>query len=121
MQRHEWLREAERNRRFTVSDAIDVLAQSAAFADGDLAEIRVGGLHLSSNEVVGLINVLFSSDALGTTLVVSLATSAQFNAKHQGESAARTFSIFELDGATVANDGSVRFSDGTIQQPRSAA
>jgi hypothetical protein len=114
MQRHEWLREAERNRRVTVSDAIEVLAQSGAFGGGDCAEIRVGGLHLPSNEVVGLINVLFSSQALGTTLVVSLATSAQFNAKRQGEADARLFSIFELDGAKVANDGSVRLSDGTI-------
>jgi hypothetical protein len=114
MQRHEWLREAERNRRVTVSDAIEVLAQSGAFGGGDVAEIQVGGICLPSGKVVGLTNVSFNNDALDKTLVVSLATSAQFNAKRQGESAARTFSIFELDGATVANDGSVRLSDGTI-------
>jgi hypothetical protein len=114
MQRHEWLREAERNRRVTVSDAIEVLAQSGAFGGGDVAEIQVGGICLPSGKVVGLTNVSFNNDALDKTLVVSLATSAQFNAKRQGEADVRLFSIFELDGAKVANDGSVRLSDGTI-------
>ncbi len=114
MQPHELLREGERNHRFTVSDAIDALAKSAGFGDDDFAEIRVGGMRLPSCEVVGLPNVCFSSNALGKTLVVSLATSAQFEAKRQGEADARLFSIFELDGATVDNNGSVRPSDGTV-------
>jgi hypothetical protein len=78
MQHDVLLREEERNRRFTVQDAIDVLPKSAGFGDDDFAEIRVDGIRLPSGEVVGLPNVVFSSDALGTTLVVSLPTSAQF-------------------------------------------
>jgi hypothetical protein len=111
MQRHVLLREDQRNHRFTVSDAIDVLV-SAGFGDDDFAEIRINGMRLPSREVVGLPNVFFSSDALGATMV-SLATSAQFKAKRQGEVDARLFSIFELDGAEVYNNGSVRLPDGT--------
>jgi hypothetical protein len=59
-------------------------------------------------------NVFFSSDAHGQVLVVSLPTSAQFKAIRQGEADARLFSIFELDGAKVDNNGSVRLSDGTV-------
>jgi hypothetical protein len=114
MQHHELLREEERNHRFTVQDAIDVLPTSAGFEDNDFAEIRVGGLRLPSDKEVGLPNVFFSSNALGKTLVVSLPTSAQFKAIRQGEADARLFSIFELDGAKVDNNGSVRLSDGTV-------
>jgi hypothetical protein len=114
MQHHVLLREEERNHRFTVSDTIDVLPKSAGFGDDDFAEIRVGGMRLPSREVVGLPNVCFSTNALGKTLVVSLATSAQFEAKRQGEADARLFSIFDLDGAKVDNNGSVRLSDGTV-------
>jgi hypothetical protein len=114
MQHHVLLCEEQRNHRFTVSDAIDVLPKSAGFGDDDFAEIRIGRMRLPSREVVGLPNVFFRSDALGTTLVVSLTTSAQFKAKRQGEVDARLFSIFELDGAKVDNNGSVRLSDGTV-------
>jgi hypothetical protein len=41
MQPHELLFQKERSRRFTVSDSIDVLTQSAAFGLGDLAKIRI--------------------------------------------------------------------------------
>jgi len=108
MQHHVLLREEQRNRRFTVSDAIDVLAKSAGFGDDDFAEIRIGGMRLPSRELVGLPNVFFRSDALGKTLVVSLPTSAQFKAKRKGEANARLLSIFELDGANIGNNGSVR-------------
>jgi hypothetical protein len=113
MQHHVLLREEQRNHRFTVSDAIDVLV-TAGFGDDDFAEIRVDGMRLPSGEVVGLTNVLFSSHALGTTLVVSLATSAQFKAKRQGEAEPRLFSIFELDGANADSNGSVRLSEGSV-------
>jgi hypothetical protein len=114
MQHYELLREEERNHRLTVSHAIDVLPKTAGFEDDDLAEIRVGIMPLPSGEVVGLPIVFFSSNALGKTLVVSLATSAQFKAKRQGEADARLFSIFELHGAKVDNNGMVRLSDGTV-------
>jgi hypothetical protein len=93
MQHHVLLREEERNHRFTVQDAIDVLSKGAGFGDDDFAEIRVGGLRLPSGEEVGLPNVFFSSDALGQVLVVSLPTSTRFKAKRQGEAEARLFSI----------------------------
>lgn len=114
MQHPELLRDKERNHRFTVADAIDVLSTSAGFGDDDDAEIRVGGMSLPSHDMVGLVNVFFDSCALGKTLVVSLATSAEFRAKHQNEADERTFSIFELDGAKVDNNGIVRLSDGVV-------
>jgi hypothetical protein len=49
MQHHVLLREEERNHRFTVQDAIDVLSKGAGFGDDDFAEIRVGGLRLSKS------------------------------------------------------------------------
>jgi hypothetical protein len=114
MQHHELLREEERNKRFTVSHAIDVLPKSAGFGDDDFAEIRVSTMLLPSRDKVGLANVFFDSHNLGKTLVVSLATSAEFRAKRQGEADARGFSIFELDGAKVDNNGIVRLSDGAV-------
>jgi hypothetical protein len=114
MQHHELLREEERNQRFTVSHAIDVLPKSAGFGDDDFAEIRVGIMPLPSRDKVGLANVFFDSHNLGKTLVVSLATSAEFRAKRQGEADARRFSISELDGAKVDNNGIVRLSDGAV-------
>ncbi len=114
MQHHVLLREEERNHRFTVQDAIDVLPKSAGFGDGDFAEIRVGGMRLPSGEVVGLTNVLFISEAVGKTLVVSLPASVRFKANPQGEADPCLFSIFELDGAKVDNNGSVRLPDGTV-------
>ena len=107
MQHHVLLREEQRNHRFTVSDAIDVLV-TAGFGDDDFADVRIGEMHLPSRKVVGLPNVFFSSDVLGKTLVVSLPTSAQFKAKRKGEANARLLSIFELDGANIGNNGSVR-------------
>jgi hypothetical protein len=114
MQHHELLREEERNQRLTVSHAIDVLANDADFGDDDFAEIQVGILPLPSRDKVGLANVFFDSHTLGKTLVVSLATSAGFRAKCQGEADARRFSIFELDGAKVDNNGIVRLSSGLM-------
>jgi hypothetical protein len=114
MQRHKLLREEERHQRLTVSHAIDVLGNYADFRDDDFAEIQVCILRLPSRDVVGLANVFFDSHALGKTLVVSLATSAEFRAKRQGEADARRFSIFELDGAKTNNNGIVRLSNGAV-------
>lgn len=114
MQHHELLREEERNQRLTVSHAIDVLANVADFGDDDFAEIQVGILPLPSRDKVGLANVFFDSHTVGKTLVVSLATSAEFWAKRQGEADARRFCIFELDGAKVDNNGLVRLSSGLM-------
>jgi hypothetical protein len=109
-----FLREEERKQRRTVSHAIDVLAHDADFGGADVAEVRVGTLRLPSCEQVGLLSVFFDSQILGKTLVVSLATSAEFTAKCQGEEDARRFSIFELDGAKADNDNIVRLLDGTV-------
>ena len=114
MQHYQLLREEERGHRRTVSHAIDVLAHGADFGGADVADIRVGTLCLPSREQVGLLSVSFESKTLGKTFVVSLATSAMFTARCQGEEAARQFSIFELDGAKADNDNIVRLSDGTI-------
>jgi hypothetical protein len=114
MQHHERLREEERNQRRTVSHAIDVLAHDAGFGSADVAEIQVGIMRLPSRDDVGLVNVVFDSRTLGKTLIVSLATSAEFRAKCQGEKDTRRFSILELDGARVDYNGIVRLSDGAV-------
>ena len=114
MQHYQLLREEERNHRRTVSHAIDVLAHDADFGGADVAELRVGAVRLPSREQVGLVSVFFDSQVLGETCVVSLATSATFTAKCQGEEAPRQFSIFELDGAKADNDNIVRLSNGMV-------
>jgi hypothetical protein len=113
MPQYERLKGEERPQRRTVAHAIEAL-ESVGFAINETAEIRVGIMPLPSRDKVGLANVFFDSHSLGKTLVVSLATSAEFRAKRQGEADARRFSIFELDGAKVDNDGIVRLSDGTV-------
>jgi hypothetical protein len=114
MQHSELLRNEERHRRLTVSDAIEVLAEDAQFESDDVASIRVVLLRLPSHEEVGMVHVMFDSQALEKTMVVCLATSAGFRAKCQGETTARQFKIFELDCAEVDNDGIVRLSDGAV-------
>jgi hypothetical protein len=114
MQDFELISQADREQRRTVSDAIDVLAQDAGFGSADIADIRVGFLQLLSRETVGLTNVYFNSRSTGKTVVVSLPTAAEFEAKCQGEKNARRFSILELDGAKADDDGVVRLSDGRV-------
>jgi hypothetical protein len=114
MKHSELLRNGERHRRLTVSDGIEVLAEDAQFESDDLASIRVVRLRLPSHEEVGMVHVMFDSQALGKTMVVCLATSAEFRAKCQGETISRQFKIFELDCAEVYNDGIVRLSDGAV-------
>jgi hypothetical protein len=114
MQDHQPLRQADRNQRRTLADAINVLAHDAGFDGADVAEIRVGILQLPSRETVGLTNVSFCSRATRKPVVVWLATAAEFWAKRQGEADARLFRILELNGAKADNDSIVRLSDGTV-------
>ena len=114
MQDFQLLSQADRDRRRTVSDALNVLARDAGFGSADTAEIRVGFLQLPSSEVVGLTNVYFDNRSTGKTVVVSLATAADFWAICQGEADARRFPILELDGASANNDSIVRLLDGTV-------
>jgi hypothetical protein len=114
MQHSELLRNEERLRRLTVSHAIDVLAEDAQFENDDLATIRVVILRLPSLDEVGMVHVMFDSQALGKTMVVCLATSAEFRAKYQGETISRQFRIFELDGAEIDNYGIVRLPGGAV-------
>lgn len=109
---HQFLREGERNRRRTIADAIDVLARDAGFGDGDIAEVQVATLQLPSRKTVELLNASFYSQRLGQIANVSLATSSEFTAIHQGEASARRFGTFTLDGAKVDHDGMVRLSNG---------
>lgn len=60
MRQYKRLAEADRMKRRTIADALEVLRQSADFCGHDRAEIKVGLLQLPSRELVGLIQILFS-------------------------------------------------------------
>jgi hypothetical protein len=112
MLQYERLKEEERPQRLTVAHAIDAL-ESVGFAADDTAEIRIGGLRLPSGEVTGLISAFFSSLIHDKTFIVSLATSGNFQAKHQASSEFAQFDIFELDKALFSGAGDVVLANGT--------
>jgi hypothetical protein len=112
MPRYERLEEKERDKRRTIADVIEVLRRRIS-DDRLRARIQVGRLRLPSDEVVGLVNIFAESAADQTVFIVSLPTSAQFRAKHQGSSETETFAIFQLDGAMIDDRGGVELLDGT--------
>jgi hypothetical protein len=114
MSRSEWLQHDQRNMRRTIADAIDVLRSKVVFDGARTAEIRVGGLRLPSNDIVGLVCVSVESPADDTTFIVSLPTSKQFRAKRQGSAELETFDISQLDGATIDYRGVVELRDGML-------
>jgi hypothetical protein len=112
MPRYEWLQDDERNNRRSIADAIDILHSKAGFDDAQTGTIRVGGLRLPSNEIVGLISVLFESPANDTIFIVALRTAKQFRAKRQGGEELEGFPIVQLDGASFDHSGMVQLPDG---------
>jgi hypothetical protein len=69
---------------------------------------------LPSGDIVGIANLFCEFQALGKTLIVSLATSKVFRARSKERRELKTFSISDLDDASLKLDGSVEMKDGTI-------
>ncbi|MBR0826151.1 hypothetical protein JQ596_11425 [Bradyrhizobium manausense] len=105
----EWLQHDQRNNRRSIADAIDVLPSDGAWT----GEIRVGGLRLPSQEVVGQVAVLAENAAAGLTSIVSLPACKKFRARRHGSQESEKFDIFRLDGAAVDDSGHVELVDGT--------
>lgn len=114
MDGHRLLRQDERDHRFTISDAIHVLACDAGFGSNDAARVKVGIFPLPSRDRVGLVNVCFDNHAFGRTEIVALTLSDKFRARRDNEAHVSQFSISDLDGATVDYRGIVRLSDGSM-------
>jgi hypothetical protein len=68
MPAHKRLLEELRKSRRTIADAIEVLRDAGGFSDHDHAEVRIGPLHLSSGDVVSLVDVLFEAPFWGEGL-----------------------------------------------------
>lgn len=109
MPRYEWLQPDERTKRRSIADAIDLLPSDGAWR----GEIRVSGLQLPSQDVVGLIAVFAEHAAADTTSIVTLPSAKQFRARPEGSQELETFDIFRLDGATLDGRGTIELVDGT--------
>lgn len=107
----EWLQPNERDNRCSIADAMDLLHQHAAFQGVHTVKIRIGGLRLPSQDIVGLVAVCAENAAGETAFMVTLPTSKKFRARRHGRENLEEFDIFQLDGATV--HGNVELVDGT--------
>jgi hypothetical protein len=113
MPAHERLFEELRKSRRTIADAIEVLRDAGGFSDHDHAEVRIGPLHLSSGDVVSLVDVLFEAPFGEKVCIVSLPTSARFRAIRHGASRSERFEISRLNGAVVDANANVVLRDRT--------
>lgn len=109
MPRYEELQSDERTKRRSIADAINLLPSDGAWR----GQIRVGGLQLPSQDVVGLIAVYAENAAADTILIVTLPSAKQFRARPEGSQELGTFDIFRLDGAIVDGRGTVELVDRT--------
>lgn len=109
MPAYEWLKPHDRKNRRSIADAIDLLHPQGAWT----GKIRVGGLKLPSQDVVGLVAVFAENDVAETTFIVTLPSAKQFRARRHDRQEIEIFDIFRLDGATVDGFGNVELVDGT--------
>ncbi|BBO11217.1 MULTISPECIES: hypothetical protein [Bradyrhizobium] len=109
----EWLQPNERDNRRSIADAMDLLHQHAAFEGGHTVKIRIGGLRLPSQHIVGLVAVCAENAAAETAFIVTLPTCKTVWARRLGREDLEEFDIFQLDGATVHGNGNVELVDGT--------
>ncbi|WP_128957109.1 hypothetical protein [Bradyrhizobium zhanjiangense] len=113
MPRYEWLQPDERKNRRSIADTIDVLHAHAVFDGVRTVKIRIGGLRLPSQDVVGLVAVFAENAAAETTFIITLPSARQFRAQCHGRQKLEKFDIFRLDGATVDGNCNVELVDGT--------
>jgi hypothetical protein len=98
MPEYQRLLEDERNSRRSIADAIDVLCNTAGFGRDDRATIRIGRMRLPSDDIVGLVDVVFEDPRREKVYIVSLLTSARFRAVSPRASRHVLFEIDCLDG-----------------------
>jgi hypothetical protein len=113
MPEHQRLLEEQRNSRRSIADAINVLCEAVGFGAHDRAKIRIGLMCLPSDNIVGLVDVLFEEPRGEKVYVVSLPTSSQFYALSSGAARRDLFEIARLHDAIVGAAGNVRLADGT--------
>jgi hypothetical protein len=99
------------NRR-SIADALEVLRETAALRDDDVATIEVIGVRLPSGERVGSVQVMFKSDAADQTDMVGLPAAEYVRARTHESSSAEPLSIFLLQNARVNGAGAVTLADG---------
>jgi hypothetical protein len=106
-------REACGDRRFTMADAIDVLANEAKFGSADRATVWIRQLQLPSRTIVGLVKVVFEEPASGKAFRVEMPTATGFTAIVARTNRREHFPIERLDEACVCESGQVTLRDGT--------
>ncbi len=110
--KYERLSEEQRTSRSTIADAVDVLREAVDFKGRDRAKVVIGSLRLPSDEMVGLVQLVFESRKREKGFVVSLPTSTQFKGACRGSTHRKCFDIGRLHGATVDCASNVVLSDG---------
>jgi hypothetical protein len=106
------LREASRNERTTIADAIDVLETEANFKPDDCATVWLQPLQLQSATVAWLVSVIFDGPDAAVGFVVPLRTAKAFSAIDMDGFRKRLFQIESLDGATTDASGVVSLANG---------
>ena len=89
------LQEERRTSRRAIADVLEVVHQVFGLIETPRGEVRVGRLRLPSGEWTALVDVLFPD----LDCIVSLPTSARFQARSEGDPQLQIFEIFRLDGA----------------------
>jgi hypothetical protein len=103
------LQEERRTKRRTVSDALDVVRQVLGSEAPPPGRLRVGPLRLPSGDCTALVDLVFPD----LECIVSLPTSARFQARSGGASQPSIFEISQLERAQVFSDGTVLLADGS--------
>jgi hypothetical protein len=103
------LREEHRTRRRTVADVLEVVHQVLGLDETPNSIIRVGPLRLPSGECTALVDVVFPD----LECIVSLPTSARFQASNESAPQPSIFDISRLDAAQVFSDGTILLTDGS--------
>lgn len=104
------LDQAYQSRR-SIADAVDVLAQEAAFDSTDHARIEIFPLKLPRGEQAWVLCIVYEAEK--ELLYVPLPCSLQFQAKRDGSSSFEFFETPRLEGATVDGMCQVTLSNGT--------
>jgi hypothetical protein len=106
------LEEGQHRQRRSIADALEVLRTHAGFTDGDIATVRVGWLKLPPGNIVGLVQLVFCWPAAGHGFLVALPAATEFGAANATGIKRVCLDIAQLDGGTVASDGSVTLASG---------
>jgi hypothetical protein len=106
------LREASRNERVTIADAIAVLEEEANFKADDCTRVWLQPLQLLTGVVVWLVSAFFDGPASAGRFVVPLRTAKAFSAADVHGSRKRVFGMELLDGAIADASGVVSLANG---------